>query len=106
MNVSAFRLLLAQRLENFRARIGEVPAASHAEMAYAVNEVARNVLAVVGLEEDTHNQTPEKNLDSAVAALRGALPLLRGEEDHETLQQIGAAVHELFAGLKAARAPE
>jgi hypothetical protein len=105
MNVFAFRrLLLAQRLENFRARIGEVPAESNEEMTFAVAELTRNILALFGVDAAVHDQTPVENLDGAVQSLRGDLPFVSEETSLETLDQIGSAVREMFAGLKAARA--
>lgn len=95
------RVYLASRLEAFSARIGEVPKDSKAEMAYAVGELTRNVLALFGPADDAHSRSPKRNLALAVKALRGKQPLV-GDRCDETLDQLRVAVREMFVGLRVA----
>lgn len=97
------RMLLARRLKNFRDRIGEVPAEAHEEMSFAVAELTANVLGLVGDKEDCHGRSAEENLDRAVQALEGSQPLVAGEYNKHTLDDIGIAVREMFQALKAAK---
>jgi hypothetical protein len=95
------RLMIARRLTNFSARIGEVPAESYEEMKCAVAETTAVILeAVINDRVDTHGKTPVRNLANAIAALQGDQSRAR-EDAPEIFEAVLASVSEMFQGLNA-----
>lgn len=104
-DVGALSLLIAERLDAFAGRVGEVPPSAVDDMTCAVAEISQVVYSVAGAGLEAARHSVRQNLSKAARVLRSGA-VAKTNDNAQVLDAIVGAAGLLLEGVDLALAQE